>query len=298
MADICIYHANCADGFTAAWAVRKMLGDTVQFVPGVYGEAPPDVTGKDVLLVDFSYKRPVLEAMAETARSILVLDHHKTAQADLEPFAAIPLGSSVQEETERARSGDNSARKINALFDMERSGAMIAWQHFHDEEAPNLVQFVQDRDLWRFDIQGSREVAAFIFSHEYTFENWDRLHAILSTREGIQSAIDSGSAIERKHFKDIAELLAMSARSMLIGGHLVQVANLPYTMSSDAAGKLGEGAPFGASYMDTPKGRVFSLRSRGESAVDVSEVAKGYGGGGHKNAAGFTMPIGWEGDVP
>ena len=114
----------------------------------------------------------------------------------------------------------------------------------------------------------------------------------------LQALADQGSAIERKHFKDIAELLAVSARPMVIGGHRVKVANLPYTMSSDAAGKLAEGEPFGACYMDTPDGRVFSLRSHGEQAVDVSEIAKAYGGGGHKNAAGFTAPIGWEGEGP
>lgn len=80
---ICIYHANCADGFTAAWAVREALGETVEYIPAGYGDEPPDVAGADVIIVDFSYKRPVLERMAHTARSIIVLDHHKTARDDL-----------------------------------------------------------------------------------------------------------------------------------------------------------------------------------------------------------------------
>ena len=74
---ICIYHGNCADGFGAAWVVRKALGD-IEFVGAKYQEAPPDVTGKDVVMVDFSYKRPVLLEMAEKANSILILDHHNT----------------------------------------------------------------------------------------------------------------------------------------------------------------------------------------------------------------------------
>lgn len=75
---LCIYHGNCADGFAAAWSVWKALGaDNVDFHSGVYGQQPPDVTGRKVILVDFSYKRPVLEAMATQATSILILDHHK-----------------------------------------------------------------------------------------------------------------------------------------------------------------------------------------------------------------------------
>lgn len=85
------------------------------------------------------------------------------------------------------------------------------------------------------------------------------------------------------------EPLGVVVREFVIGGYAVPVANLPYTMASDAGHKLAESAPFGACYWDTPEGRVFSLRSQGE--FDVSEIAKQYGGGGHKNAAGFRVPF-------
>jgi len=81
-----------------------------------------------------------------------------------------------------------------------------------------------------------------------------------------------------------------------IGGHDVPVANLPYTLTSDAGHRMAQGEPFAACYWDTPEGRVFSLRSSA-NGLDVSAIAADYGGGGHDNAAGFRMPIGWEGDV-
>jgi uncharacterized protein len=109
--------------------------------------------------------------------------------------------------------------------------------------------------------------------------------------------ISEGGAIERKHFKDIEELLKITTRRMVIGGVEVPVANLPYTMSSDAAGALAKNSPFGACYFDRPDARVFSLRSRGPEGADVSEIGARYGGGGHKNAAGFQAPLGWEGDI-
>jgi uncharacterized protein len=87
----------------------------------------------------------------------------------------------------------------------------------------------------------------------------------------------------------------VSKRRMNIGGHNVPVANLPYTLSSDAGHLMGKGEPFAACYMDDPTGRTFSLRSAPDG-IDVSEIAKNYGGGGHKHAAGFKVPIGWEGD--
>ena len=311
---LCIYHGNCADGFTAAWAVWKRFGDAWDYYPGVYQNEPPDVTGRDVVLVDFSYKRDVLKAMARSARSILVLDHHKTASVDLwdsigatddDPFVrrlnVMPLWEEYVEQVAK-EDGRLVYRDIYAYFDMESSGAAIAWDFFHpDARRPRLTDFVEDRDLWRFSLTGSREVSAYIFSHHYDFQQWERLAAKLEA--DLPGAIAEGAAIERKHHKDVTELVAAFRSEMVIGGHWVPVANLPYTLTSDAGHLMcqpyaspnlqGEivTPPFAACYWDTAEGRVFSLRSV-EDGADVSEIAKQYGGGGHKHAAGFRLPHG------
>lgn len=258
---LCIYHGNCADGFGAAWVVRKALGE-IEFYPGKYQDPPPDVTGKDVVMVDFSYKRHVLLEMADKAHSILILDHHKSAAEDLVSLPA----------------------NVTAKFDMGHSGAMLAWQHFFPEQdPPPLLLHIEDRDLWRFDLQGTRQIQANVFSFPYDFHVWDTLMDTVPHTLAIE-----GAAIERKHFKDIQELLSVTTREMVINGYQVPVANLPYTMSSDAGHELAKGRPFAACYYDTPEGRVFSLRSS-DDGVDVSEIAKHYGGGGHRNAAGFRV---------
>lgn len=287
--DICIYHGNCADGFGAAWAVWKRFGDAVEYVPGVYGKAPPHFSGKHVVMVDFSYKRPVLEEMQKGAASLTILDHHKTAAEDLKGIERHPLESAVCIGIDCA---------TDVIFDMERSGAQIAWDYFHPGTArPVLLDYVGDRDLWRFRLIGSREINAVVFSHPYDFDQWSLLAEECEISDIRNRMICEGAAIERKHKKDIAELLDATMRYMVIGGHRVPVANLPYTMASDAAGQLAEGNPFAACYFDRADARVFSLRSRGDG-LDVSEVAKAYGGGGHRHAAGFQVPIGWEGDRP
>ncbi|HTV69278.1 MAG TPA: hypothetical protein VMF90_12145 [Rhizobiaceae bacterium] len=296
MRPLCIYHGNCADGFTAAWVVHSRFGDEFEFHPGVYANPPPDVTGRDVLLVDFSYKYDVLHQMARAAATVLVLDHHKTAAEDLSKLPP-PLDGQYNPNAMRDWQREcNSPNALHALFDMERSGAQIAWDYFNPgQKRPNLVNYVGDRDLWRFALPQSREVNAFIFAHEYTFRNWNYLDAMTRDHMGLQDVADRGGAIELKHHKDIAELLEQTKRTMVIGGHAVPVANLPYTMSSDAAGTMAEGQPFAACYFDKPGARVFSLRSKAEG-LDVSAIAKAYGGGGHRNAAGFQAPLGWEGE--
>lgn len=261
MSQLCIYHGNCADGFGAAWAVRQALGE-IQFHPGKYQEPPPDVDGKDVVMVDFSYKRPVLLEMAARANSILILDHHKSAAEDL-----IELPDNVQ-----------------CTFDMERSGAMLAWDHYFPGQCPPaLLLHIEDRDLWRFALQHTREIQSSVFSYPYDFAVWDELMNMPRPQ-----LIADGKAIERKHLKDVNELLGVVVRDMMIAGHRVPVANVPYTMTSDAGHQLAHGHPFAACYWDTPSGRVFSLRST-DDGMDVSVIASHYGGGGHRHASGFTV---------
>lgn len=277
---LCIYHRNCADGFGAAWVFKRWADREFDFHAGVYQDAPPDCEGRDVYLVDFSYKRAVVEQIREKASRVVLIDHHKTAIEDLQPLI------------------DSGA--IEALIDIEHSGAMLAWKWFngHNEsDMPQLLRHIEDRDLWRFALPGTREIQANVFSYPYDFEVWDEL-----MRADLAKLTAEGKAIERKHFKDIEELIGVVTRPMKIrapwldgptaadlGFVVVPMANLPYTLTSDAGHALAKGYPFAGCYWDTPSGRVFSLRSQDDGA-DVSAVAKQYGGGGHAHAAGFRVP--------
>lgn len=283
---ICIYHGNCADGFAAAWVVRKFYGaGNVDFHPAKYGDAPPYVAGLDVIIVDFSYKREVLETMNPTR--MIILDHHKTAADDLRGFPTIPTAL-IHEIYEPPLGGWMPNAGLSVTFDMQRSGAMITWDHFFPgREPPRLLRHIQDRDLWLFKLHGTREIQASVFSYPWDFVAWDHLMA----RDPAE-LIPEGAAIDRKHLKDIEELVGVAKYRMTILGYDVPVANLPYTLASDAGNQMAKGEPFAATYMDTPDGTVFSLRSASDG-VDVSEIAKQFGGGGHKNAAGFKVPFGW-----
>jgi oligoribonuclease NrnB/cAMP/cGMP phosphodiesterase (DHH superfamily) len=275
---LCIYHGNCLDGFGAAWAVRHALADDVEFYKGMHQQPPPDVDGRDVVLVDFSYKKAILETMLQTAASITILDHHVTAEEDLSSLL--------------------TSGKIDGLFDMSQSGAMLAWQWFNPEHpVPELIRYIQDRDLWQFKLTATREINAALSSYPFDFEVWDTLMA--DTNGELDALRRDGEAIERKLQKDVKELIASGVRRMIIGGYDVPVLNASLAYVSDAGNLMSAGEPFAACYWDHPDGRSFSLRSRdddGVTGINVAEVAKKYGGGGHKNAAGFTVKLGWEGE--
>lgn len=266
MKTIVIYHAGCWDGFCAAWVLRKVF-PAAEFHAAHYGTEPPDVAGKDVFVVDFCYKRPMMVAIAVAAKSLTVLDHHKTAEADLTGLPA---------ECNRLY-----GVIPNVIFKMDRSGGRLAWEWaFNSDPAPWLVDYTEDRDLWRWALPHSHDINAALRSYPLDFTRWDQLE----TRDPASLAAE-GVAINRREAQ-IVDQHVRHAREIELGGYKVLAVNAT-VLFSEIAGKLAEGRPFGACYFDRADGlRQWSLRSD-PKGVDVSEVAVRLGGGGHKHAAGF-----------
>lgn len=264
---LCIYHANCADGFGAAWVVRKALGEqNVDFYAASYQEEPPAVAGRDVLIVDFSYKRPVMEQIAAEANSVLVLDHHESAERELTPLLESGL--------------------IKGTFSEDNSGVMLAWQHFFPDQYPlHLIASIEDRDLYQFQHADTKDLMAAVFSYPMEFPVWDQLLENTSLR----SLQTEGKGIRRKQEKDTRDLIDNNAFRTTIAGYDVPVLNAPYIYASEAGNIMAEGEPFAAIFQITGNGRKYSLRSSKEGGANVSEIAELFGGGGHKNAAGFEL---------
>lgn len=307
-----IYHGNCADGFSAAWCFHNSQEEaqiSYDFHAGIYGEELPDVEDRIVYMVDFSYKADKVAKILELCTGLYFIDHHKTAIEDLKQFADHP--------------------KFIAYTDLERSGAMLAWDFLHNtewiydahpaggykkprleatyartfdlyKEPPLLLDHVQDRDLWRFKLDGTRPIQAAMFSKEYTFENWDEMMKPGDKAAQVVERMhlwEQGAAIERKHFKDIKEFIETSEHWILIEfngtNYNVPAVNVPYMWASDAGHMLLERhatAPFAACYYVKEGQKIYSLRSQ-DHRMDVSMVAAFYGGGGHRNAAGFKVQL-------
>ncbi|MDX1977340.1 MAG: hypothetical protein SFT94_06670 [Pseudanabaenaceae cyanobacterium bins.68] len=255
-----LYHGNCYDGFGSAWAAWCALGDRAQYIPVQYGESPPALPPQaEVIISDFSYPRATLLQMRDRVAKLTLLDHHITAQEDL---AGLDF----------------------AIFDLNRSGAMLAWQYWHpDQPIPSLVSYIQDRDLWRFDLPYSQEVFAALCSYPMEFEVWDHLE--------IDQLIEEGKIILR-YQQHMVSLICDQAYFCEIAGYQVPVANAT-TAFADVAHQLclrHPKAAFAAYYFDRKDGlRQWGLRSVGE--FNVAQIAQQMGGGGHRNAAGFIQSL-------
>jgi oligoribonuclease NrnB/cAMP/cGMP phosphodiesterase (DHH superfamily) len=293
--DIVLYHANCADGFGAAWACWMKWGNDVSYKAASYGEPAPDVSGLHVLIVDFSYKRDVLREMGKQARSIIVLDHHKSAQADLADWAIDDAAGSFWADDDPMkdvrRNDDHIGQPIAALFDMAKSGAKLAWEFCHENEAPTLIDLIEDRDLWRFMDARTKPFGLWLRAEPFDFQRWELIAQQLDNGRDGQRIMDEANAMQRFYDQKVGELVSM-ARFINIGGHRVPAVNCPPMFASEVGHALLGSypqAPFSACYSDQGNSRGYSLRSADERQ-DVSEIAKKYGGGGHRNAAGFGVP--------
>lgn len=259
-----LYHAGCPDGFGSAWAFYQKYGNKAEYRPVRYGEPYPDVTGRSVFIVDFSYPRTILEEMRESAESLIVLDHHKTAEEALKGLDY-------------------------CHFDMTHSGAYLAWEHlFGADNVPLLIQYVEDRDLWKWELNGSEEILSAIDSHKKTFDNWNYLNSMLQEEgsDDWNNLYEVGAAILR-YKNSLVKAISKRAYRLSIGEDQVLALNSS-VFQSELGNLLSEGEPYAAIYYWNGENFIFSLRSK-ESGVDVSDVAKRYGGGGHKNAAGFSV---------
>ena len=247
-----LYHANCYDGLGAAWAIRKQLGDTADYIPVQYGESPPDVTGKHVIIADFSFSPLVLRIMEEKAASLTLLDHHASAKDMLQDYQCLCPGTHIE-------------------FDMKRSGAMMAWNHFHpNQEPPLLLQHIQDQDLWNWEMPHSEAFLRNLSSYPMSMQTYDKV-ANFSSDE-YEQFVRQGQGLVAQ-FKTFVLLWQVDSNCIKVslrsvdqcdvkdiavrfggGGHPTAASfNLPLERLPELiAGKL-QSPLYAASLMDTPR---------------------------------------------
>jgi hypothetical protein len=271
----CFFHAGCPDGFGAAWAAWSAWGTDGRFVARGHGDRVDARlhAGALVIFADIAPDNDELRALAEVGARIVVLDHHASA---CERFRAEPaLGAELR------RLGHQ------IVFDLEHSGAMLAWRYFHaGEPPPDLLRYVEDQDLWTWKLPRSEEVNAAIDSYPRDFDAWETL----STRAAAELAAE-GEHILRAHRIEVERAL-QSAHPVRIGSERIEAVN-SRTLRAPIGHELAERAAFGRAW-----GLVYRIAGTRVDAsiysvgdLDVSRVAERFGGGGHRNASGFSVSL-------
>lgn len=264
------YHGNCPDGATAALAAWLKLGDEgVRYIPKLYDDAVvEDCTGQAVYILDFSFPISTMRRLDGECAELNLLDHHETALEHLNGF--------------KCRCGQ-------IKLDMSKSGAMLAWEHFHPAaKAPALVAHIEDRDLWKFAHANTKEFLAAVDMAGYG--NFRDLHQYLNLTESEYLALVSKGAHYLEKFNKMAQNIADSALPISLLGHESFVVNCPIEFVSDVGNLLARktGSMGVCFYV---KGDSVKVSLRGVNDFNTRAIAEHYGGGGHKLASAFIIRL-------
>jgi len=251
------------------------MGDAVDFRPRGHDDLvdPQELDGARVVFLDISPQNEELVELAEVAAQVVVLDHHISARDRLEP----------DPDVRRALEG----RGHILHFDLDHSGAVLAWQHFAREEpVPDLLNYVEDQDLWNWKLPRSQEVNAAIGSHPLRFEVWDELAS-----RSVDDLAQEGATLVRANRNEVERQLH-NAATLVLGTRRIEAVNATTNRSAlghELAKRAAFGEPWGCVYRLIGDRVTATLYSIGDT--DVATVASGYGGGGHRNAAGFSVSL-------
>jgi uncharacterized protein len=269
-----LYHGGCPDGFGGAYAAWKKFGDTAEYIPLKHGRpAPENLDGKDLYLIDFCYPQAIMDQLSKVAKSVTVLDHHDGVRS--------------------------IATKFPGVFDINHSGATISWAYFHpDTPVPKLLTYVEDGDLYRFNLPHAREILAYVYTLTDSFasfdlhnvEKWDTFVAELEDSKHLERILEIGKLFSQYH-EHIVVHGVNHAELVKFEGYECYLVGSSGEFVSDIGNRLARLKPPIAIVViaDSERTRV-SLRS--DKSINVAEIAQKYGGNGHPAASGFEIPYG------
>lgn len=269
---VVLYHANCPDGFGAAWVAWKKFGKKADYFGIRPGQTADQLKGlnlkgrEEIYFLDVSASVKDLRELVKENESVTVIDHHVSNRAIIH-------------------------NATQWLFDNRHSGAVLASQFFFPEKPlPWLLRYLEEMDLWKFRLPRTREVSAWLELYPMEFKVWNKIAKDLERPVGRRKAIAAGELILKHDDRRIEKILKCS-QEVRFKGFRARVVNAAQSHSQIGHLLIDRRHPVGIVWHEVSDSLKFSLRSNGK--VDVSKIAKQFpGGGGHKAAAGFSLPLG------
>lgn len=273
-----LYHDDI-DGLGSMYAADvclRAIPCTKEYIPVNYNQPFPIpeenlIKNTSIFILDFAYDLETLTALNDKVKFLKVIDHHPPVVKKLAGFP-------------------------NAVLDISKSGAVLSWEYFNTSiRVPDVIELVQDYDLYTFEFLNTRYFAAGVMANKDKRipAFWDMMCGLSATYRDV---IASGKVLVDAENAEAASYISNKKYKLCnINGLKVALYNTTTLIS-----RLGEefynneelNIDYAMSYFIRSDGKfVFNLRSKKPDGVDVSKIALGYGGGGHPNAAGFTMNL-------
>jgi oligoribonuclease NrnB/cAMP/cGMP phosphodiesterase (DHH superfamily) len=269
---ICFHH-NDPDGHASGAIVRYALGDAVTLIESDYNGTsiiPWDLVeqAEQVIVTDFSFPVADMQCLAE-GRELVWIDHHKSALAE---FAGI-------------------ADHWPGIRDVSEAACVLTWRYFFPHRpVPKAVILVGDRDTWRWAEKDTGPFNESLHSRDHHANNaafWKPL--LEDDPSTLEKMIEEGVWLREIKLRKVERTMKARSFEVRFEGYRTLAVN---TRGSGDVGNYGRDCGYEIVYAYVDEMRVEGLTTvvtLYSNQVDVSVVAKRYGGGGHAGAAGFSF---------
>ena len=264
---VVIYHGNCLDGFSGAWVAYKKFGNEafyygVSCQPNISNDLLLLLQDKEIYFIDVCFAKDIMEQILSNNRKVIIIDHH-ISQEDI-----VKLG-------------------YEYMFDVSHCASVLAFKYFFPHsKMPKILKYVEDGDLWKWTYKNSHEILAYLAIQEMAFDNWNKIAKDLEDKSKRQIIINNGHTI-LMYMQSIVKRLIKTADKVIFENEISLAVNSPILNSEIGHELTKNGIHIGIIWSQT--GHTIWVSLRGDGTIDVSLIAKKYGGGGHYNAAGFTF---------
>jgi len=262
---VVFYHADCTDGFTAAWVAWKKFGKTAEYIPYFYEDEPPQFKGREIYMLDMTFPERVINRLMSDNLRVTAIDHHISSKT-----ATLMTHS--------------------PLYALDHSGCVLTWKYFHpNKRIPQFLLTVEDVDLWRHNISYSKTLFPYLDLFDMDFKTWSNIIRDFEIPTKRKRIIETGSLLFKYENKIIDYNINRGAKLVKFAGHMVYALNTTYSASNAGAKLAIMQSPFGIIWKEFKDGMI-GVSLRGDGGIDCSKIAEKYGGGGHKNSAAFRLP--------
>lgn len=257
--------------------------DSVRYIEVQYGKPFPlkleELTEHDqIYILDFSYAKEILDPINQAIDFLIVLDHHESG---VENLAGAPYG----------------------IFDMTKSGALLAWEYFFPNQEPPLAcLLVNDRDLWKWEYKEKTAAFETWLHYDRVGQNWEKWHELSTRASVMELALERGAFLSQYNDSILNSFIKNPDNISIRRDKLMKTEDAPkviyavytgiYILASELASEIYNklGVDLTIDWRAKEDLIKFSVRSKNPAKISAKEFCKQYGGGGHPASASFALP--------
>jgi oligoribonuclease NrnB/cAMP/cGMP phosphodiesterase (DHH superfamily) len=288
-----ITHKDCTDGCCSQAIIRSKFGNNAIYLEldhsnldikkdinaNEYINQILGTNNSEVYIADFCLNTNMIDQLLKQNNKVVILDHHASSIPFVTPFE------------KRMEEGENLNIEIHFSKENNCSGSMLTWKYFYPELEPTLaIKHVSAGDIWKFEFGDSTKhfytglLETYKGPKNIPLEVWENL---IFNDNYAESFISIGKPLHEQFMNEVMDYVP-KGKPIVLHNTLGFMIEAPKKYTSDLGNQLAKiNGGFGLVYNLDPENGVVRCSLRSIEPLDVSLIAKKFGGGGHAQSSSF-----------